>query len=420
MAKKVMAIISCRFGPARRRRPARGPALGQHGVNIMQFVKEYNARTANDVGTVIPVEITVYADRSFAFVTKTPPAKDLLLKAAGQAKGSAQARNQPVGSVTREQIREIAQLKMKDLNAVDIEGAMKQIEVAPARWASPSSADRAPHAVGGRPARPFVHERSHAQARQKVPRGLSLVDPQTIYSPQEAVALVKRAAYAKFDETVEVHLRMNVDPRQADQQLRGVVSLPAGTGKTVRILVFAEGEAAREAEAAGADYVGVDEYVQRIQDGWLEFDVAVASPQVMGRIGRLGRVLGPRGMMPNPRAGTVVQPDDIGRTIGELRGGRVEYASTAGEPAHPHRQVRFEDEALLANWAAGWTPSCAPGPAVRGSTPSVTLASTMGFGVWWISTRRGMRQPSAERDRQLDTPAVDRRCARRSMPSLNE
>jgi large subunit ribosomal protein L11 len=129
MAKKVMAIIKLQI-PAGKATPAPpvGPALGQHGVNIMQFVKEYNARTANDVGTVIPVEITVYADRSFAFVTKTPPAKDLLLKAAGQAKGSAQARNQPVGSVTREQIREIAQLKMKDLNAVDIEGAMKQIE----------------------------------------------------------------------------------------------------------------------------------------------------------------------------------------------------------------------------------------------------------------------------------------------------
>ena len=129
MAKKVTAIIKLQI-PAGKATPAPpvGPALGQHGVNIMQFVKEYNARTANDVGTVIPVEITVYADRSFAFVTKTPPAKDLLLKAAGQPKGSAQARTQPVGTVTREQVREIAQLKMKDLNAVDIEGAMKQIE----------------------------------------------------------------------------------------------------------------------------------------------------------------------------------------------------------------------------------------------------------------------------------------------------
>jgi len=219
---------------------------------------------------------------------------------------------------------------------------------------------------------------------KKFREALSLVDPQTIYSPQEAVALVKRAAYAKFDETVEVHLRMNVDPRQADQQLRGVVSLPAGTGKTVRILVFAEGEAAREAEAAGADYVGVDEYVQRIQDGWLEFDVAVAIPQVMGRIGRLGRVLGPRGMMPNPRAGTVVQPDDIGRTIGELRGGRVEYRIDRTANLHiPIGKVRFEDEALLANWAAVMDAIVRARPAaVRGQyIRSVTLASTMGPGV---------------------------------------
>jgi len=230
---------------------------------------------------------------------------------------------------------------------------------------------------------------------KKFREALSLVDPQTIYSPQEAVALVKRAAYAKFDETVEVHLRMNVDPRQADQQLRGVVSLPAGTGKTVRILVFAEGEAARAAEAAGADYVGVDEYVQRIQDGWLEFDVAVAIPQVMGRIGRLGRVLGPRGMMPNPRAGTVVQPDDIGRTIGELRGGRVEYRIDRTANLHiPIGKVRFEDEALLANWAAVMDAIVRARPAaVRGQyIRSVTLASTMGPGVSVdINAARDMR-----------------------------
>ncbi len=230
---------------------------------------------------------------------------------------------------------------------------------------------------------------------KKFHEALSLVDPQTIYSPQEAVALVKRAAYAKFDETVEVHLRMNVDPRQADQQLRGVVSLPAGTGKTVRILVFAEGEAAREAEAAGADYVGVDEYVQRIQDGWLEFDVAVAIPQVMGRIGRLGRVLGPRGMMPNPRAGTVVQPDDIGRTIGELRGGRVEYRVDRTANLHiPIGKVSFEDEALLANWAAVMDAIVRARPAaVRGQyIRSVTLASTMGPGVSVdINAARDMR-----------------------------
>ena len=219
---------------------------------------------------------------------------------------------------------------------------------------------------------------------KKFREALSLVDPQTIYSPQEAVALVKRAAFAKFDETVEVHLRMNVDPRQADQQLRGVVSLPAGTGKTVRILVFAEGEAARAAEAAGADYVGVDDYVQRIQDGWLEFDVAVAIPQVMGRIGRLGRVLGPRGLMPNPRAGTVVQPDDIGSTIGELRGGRVEYRVDRTANLHiPIGKVSFTVDQLMANFAALMDavlrakPASLKGQYIR----RVTVTTTMGPGI---------------------------------------
>jgi len=223
----------------------------------------------------------------------------------------------------------------------------------------------------------------------------SLIDPAHTYTPEEAVALVKQAAFAKFDETVEVHLRMNVDPRQADQQLRGVVSLPAGTGRTVRILVFAEGEAARDAEAAGADFVGVDDYVQRIQDGWLEFDVAVAIPQVMGRIGRLGRVLGPRGLMPNPRAGTVVQPEDIGRTIEELRGGRVEYRVDRTANLHiPVGKVSFTEDQLVANLATVMDTIVRARPAaVRGQyIRRVVLTSTMGPGVQVdIAAARDMR-----------------------------
>ena len=151
------------------------------------------------------------------------------------------------------------------------------------------------------------------------------VDRAKLYEPREALELAKETAHAKFDETVEVHMRLGVDPRHADQQVRSVVSLPAGTGKSVRILVFAEGEAAMAAERAGAEYVGTDEYVQKITEGWMEFDVALATPSVMGKIGRLGRVLGPRGLMPNPKAGTMVQPDDIPSTIQQLRQGRVEF-----------------------------------------------------------------------------------------------
>src|SRR5919205_2443618 len=148
------------------------------------------------------------------------------------------------------------------------------------------------------------------------------IDPLKPYAPQEAVKLVKDLAYAKFDESVEVHIRTGLDPRHADQQVRGTAALPAGTGRTVRVVAFAEGDNAREAEAAGADVVGSDDLIQRIQGGWTDFDVAVATNDMMGKVGRLGRVLGPRGLMPNPRSGTVTP--DIGRAIREIKGGRVE------------------------------------------------------------------------------------------------
>src|SRR6266508_53848 len=145
------------------------------------------------------------------------------------------------------------------------------------------------------------------------------VDPDRDYQPDEALTLVKELASAKFDETIEAHLRMGVDPRHAEQMVRGSVVLPAGTGKKLRVLAFAEGDKAREAEEAGADFVGSDDLIQRIQGGWLEFDVAVATPDVMGAVGRLGRILGPRGLLPNPRTGTV--SIDIGRLIREVRAG---------------------------------------------------------------------------------------------------
>jgi large subunit ribosomal protein L1 len=222
-----------------------------------------------------------------------------------------------------------------------------------------------------------AHGKKYLEARNKVDRN-------ELYSPEKAISLVKELAPASFDETVEVHLRLNVDPRHADQQVRGVVTLPAGTGKTVRILVFAEGEAALMAEQAGADYVGTDEYVERIQNGWLEFDVAVAIPQVMGKIGRLGRVLGPRGLMPSPRAGTVVQPDDIGNTIRELRQGRVEFRVDRTSNLHvPIGKVSFTDQQLMENLSALMDVIVRARPAsVRGRyIRRMTVASTMGPGV---------------------------------------
>jgi large subunit ribosomal protein L1 len=208
------------------------------------------------------------------------------------------------------------------------------------------------------------------------------IDADRPYPPQDAVKLVKEIAFAKFDESVEVHIRTGLDPRHADQQVRGSAVLPAGTGRTVRVVAFAEGDKAREAETAGADVVGSDELIQRIQGGWTDFDVAVATNDMMGKVGRLGRVLGPRGLMPNPRSGTVTQ--DIGRAIREIKGGRVEFRVDRTGVIHaPVGKVSFSEEQILQNVSAlvdavvRAKPSGSKGQYIR----TVNLASTMGPGV---------------------------------------
>jgi len=188
--------------------------------------------------------------------------------------------------------------------------------------------------------------KSYRSAEDHVDRGKD-------YTPQEAVDLVKTIARVAFDETVELHLRTSADPRHADQMLRGVARLPHGLGKTVRVLVFASGDGARAAQEAGADYVGADELVQKIEEGWLEFDVAVASPDMMSKIGRLGRILGRRGLMPNPRTGTVVQSQDLPRAIDEAKKGRVEFRMDRTAIIHvPIGKASFLPQALLENMAA--------------------------------------------------------------------
>ncbi len=213
---------------------------------------------------------------------------------------------------------------------------------------------------------------------------LAVVDRVRAYSPQEAVELVRQTASARFDETVELHLRMGLDPRNAAQQLRGVALLPHGLGKPVRVLVFAQGEAARIAEAAGADYVGGDDLAKKIEDGWLEFDVAIATPDMMGRVGRLGRILGRRGLMPNPKSGTVVAAEDLPRVIEDARKGRVEFRLDRTAIIHlPIGKVSFDSEKLLGNLAAvveaivKAKPSGAKGQYVR----SAYLTTTMGPGI---------------------------------------
>ena len=182
---------------------------------------------------------------------------------------------------------------------------------------------------------------------------VALVDQQQDYQPGEAIALAKQIARAKFDEMVELHLRTGSDPRHADQLLRGVALLPHGLGKTVRVLVFAQGDAARAAGEAGAEYVGDDDLIQRIEGGWLDFDTSIATPDMMGKIGRLGRLLGRRGLMPNPRTGTVVQPQDIPRAVSDAKKGRVEFRMDRTAIIHaPIGKTSFQEQDLLENMAS--------------------------------------------------------------------
>ncbi len=180
-----------------------------------------------------------------------------------------------------------------------------------------------------------------------------LVDKNKEYTPEEAIELAKKTVYTKFDPTVELHIRTGVDPRHAEQQIRGVALLPHGTGKRVKILVFAEGEAAKIAQEAGADYVGGDELIEKIMNGWLDFDIAIAVPQIMGKVAKLGKILGPRKLMPSPKSGTVVPPDDLPRVIEEARKGRVEFrVDKTGNLHIPIGKASFTTQQLLENMAA--------------------------------------------------------------------
>lgn len=220
-----------------------------------------------------------------------------------------------------------------------------------------------------------------ARSGKKYRTAVATVDRMRAYAPRDALDTVKAASFAKFDETVEVSVHLGVDPRHADQIVRGTVVLPHGTGKTVRVLVIAQGEKAKEAEAAGADFVG-PEYADQIKDGWLECDVVIATPDMMGKVGQLGRILGPRGLMPNPKSGTVTI--DVGRAVSDVKGGKIEYrVDKTGNLHAPVGKVSFTHEQLQENLTAFMDsvvrakPAAAKGTYVR----SVTVSSTMGPGV---------------------------------------
>ena len=218
---------------------------------------------------------------------------------------------------------------------------------------------------------------------KKYNESAKLIDRSAQYDANEAIGLVKKSAVAKFDETIEAHIRLGVDGRHADQQVRGAVVLPHGTGKTVKVLVFAKGDKVAEAEAAGADYVGGDELVPKIQnDGWFDFDVVVATPDMMGVVGRLGRVLGPKGLMPNPKAGTVTM--DVTKAVNDIKAGKIEYRLDKTNIIHcPLGKASFTEEQLADNFQTlmGAIIKAKPASAKGTYLKSVTLAATMGPGV---------------------------------------
>ena len=391
--KRLTAVIKLQINAgAATPAPPVGPALGQHGVNIMEFCKAYNAATESQRGNVIPVEISVYEDRSFTFVTKTPPAARMLLKAAGVEKGSGEPHKTKVATVTRDQVREIAQTKMADLNANDLDQAEKIIagtarsmgitvrlgtSTTRATWEGRRQA-RSPHDRGTRPAR----GNTMAKHGKKFRAAAEKVDRDKLYTPLQAAALAKETSTTSYDATVEVAMRLGVDPRKADQMVRGTVNLPHGTGKTARVIVFATGDKAAEAEAAGADVVGSDDLIERIQGGFLDFDAAIATPDQMAKVGRIARILGPRGLMPNPKTGTVTP--DVTKAVNDIKGGKINFR--VDKQANLHLVIgkaSFDDAKLVENYAAALDevlrakPAAAKGRYLK----KVTISTTMGPGI---------------------------------------
>jgi len=223
-----------------------------------------------------------------------------------------------------------------------------------------------------------------AKHGKKYQESSKLVEKDRLYTLQEAVELARKASFTKFDESVELHFRLGVNPRHADQQVRGVAPLPHGLGKKIRVLVFTQGEGERLAREAGADYVGAEELVKQIEGGWLDFDVAIATPDMMPKIGKLGKILGRRGLMPNPKSGTIANPEDLPRVINEVRAGRVEFKLDRTALIHlPIGKVSFSDDMLVENMTSvieaivSAKPSGAKGQYIRG----VSLATSMGPGI---------------------------------------
>ena len=337
MAKEIAAFIKLQIkGGAANPSPPVGPALGSKGVNIMDFCKQFNARTQDKAGKVLPVIITVYSDKSFTFVVKQPPVAVQIKEAAKIAKGSAEPNRSKAGSLTWDQVKAIAQDKMPDMNAFTLKSAMKMV-AGTARSMGVTVTGTFPE---------DVNAMSKLTKNQKIAE--AKVDFGKQYRLLEACKLVKESNYAKFDASVDLAVRLGVDPRKANQMVRGVVTLPHGTGKVTRVLVLCTPDKENEAREAGADYVGLDEFVEKIKGGWTDVDVIICTPSVMGKVGALGRILGPRGLMPNPKTGTVTM--EIGKAVKEVKAGKIDFKVDKTGIVHAAiGKVSFDAEQLAAN-----------------------------------------------------------------------
>ena len=366
MAKKIVGFIKLQV-PAGKANPSPpiGPALGQRGLNIMEFCKAFNAQTQGvEPGLPLPVVITAFADKSFTFIIKTPPAVTLIKKAIKLEKGSARPHTDKVGKITREQLEEIAKTKMKDLTAADLDAAVRTIA---------GSARSMGVSVEG------VYM-SKLTKKQKALEGK--VDSTKLYPLVDAIGIVKEAATAKFDESIDVAVQLGIDAKKSDQVVRGAVVLPNGTGKTKRVAVFAQGAKAEEAKAAGADIVGMDDLAAMVKAGDMPFDVVIAAPDAMRVVGTLGQILGPRGLMPNPKVGTVTP--DVATAVRNAKAGQVQFRVDKAGIVHGTIGRRsFDTDKLQGNLAAlidalvKAKPATSKGVYLR----KVAVSSTMGLGV---------------------------------------
>ena len=381
MAKKIVGFIKLQI-PAGKANPSPpiGPALGQRGLNIMEFCKAFNAQTQGmEPGLMLPVVITAFADKSFTFILKTPPATVLIKKAIKLEKGSSKPHLDKVGKLTRAQIEEIAKTKQKDLTAADLDAAVRTIA---------GSARSMGVTVEG------VVSMTKQTKRQKALAGK--VDSTKLYPLDNALAIVKECATAKFDESIDVAVQLGIDAKKSDQVVRGAVVMPNGTGKTKRVAVFAQGAKAEEAKAAGADIVGMEDLAEKVKAGNLDFDVVIASPDTMRVVGTLGQILGPRGLMPNPKVGTVTP--DVATAVKNAKAGQVQFRVDKAGIVHGTIGRRsFDNDKLIGNLRAliealnKAKPASSKGIYLR----KVAVSSTMGVGARVDVTSINATTPSA-------------------------